>query len=132
EALLDDSIARLRYFSTLTKSDAQSWLGWLQNGGEVHLVAAQRLHNWPLIVSVSLTKGEIYLGPWRRLLWRSVAAALLLAGLSALTALGTRQAWREAMLMGELEHRVKNLLSAVLVVVDRAHERNQSTNDVLS
>jgi two-component sensor histidine kinase len=132
ETLLDESIATLPYFSTLTKSDAQSWLGWLQNGGEAHLVAARRLHNWPLIVSISLTKREIYSNEWRLLLWRSVAAALLLAGLLALTALGTRQAWREATLMGELEHRAKNLFSAVLVVVDRAHEGSQSINDVLS
>ena len=132
DALLDESIATLPYFSTLTKSDTQSWVGWIQNGVEAHLVAARRLSNWPLIVSVSLPKPEIYAEEWRRLLWRSVAAAILLAGLSALTAFGARQAWREAMLMGELEHRVRNVLSVVGAVIDRSRVDSQSTNAVLS
>jgi len=74
-------------------------MGWTMSDGEAQLVSARRLSNWPLIVSVSLPKNEIYAGAW-------------LAGLVALTALVARQARREAMLMGELEHRLKNVLTA--------------------
>ena len=77
------------------------------SGGEPQLVSARRLSHWPLIVSVSLSQNEIYAGAWRRLLWRSAFAAVTLAGLLALTALVASQARREAMLMGELEHRFK-------------------------
>src|SRR5262245_462942 len=85
---------------------------------------SRRLNHWPLIVSASLTKAEIYSSAWRRLLLRSVIAVLLLAGLMALIVLGARQAWREAMLMGELEHRVKNAFSSVEALIDRALEDN--------
>jgi two-component sensor histidine kinase len=44
-------------------------------------------------------------------LWRSAFAAATLAGLLGLTALVARQARREAMLMGEIEHRFKNVLA---------------------
>jgi len=132
EALLDKSIAGLPYFAELAGSDVQSWMGWIVSDGEAQLVSARRLSNWPLIVSVGLPKNEIYAGAWRRLLWRSAFAAMTLAGLLALTALVARQARREAMLMGELEHRLKNVLSVVDAVINRAGEEAQSTADFLS
>jgi two-component sensor histidine kinase len=132
EALLDESIAALPYFSQLTRSNVQSWMGWIMSGGESQLVSARRLRNWPLIVSVSLPKNEIYADAWRRLLWRSVFAAATLAGLLGLTALVARQARREAMLMGELEHRFKNVLTVVDASINRASEETQSTTDFLS
>jgi two-component sensor histidine kinase len=132
EALLDESIAALPYFSQLTRSNVQSWMGWIMSGGESQLVSARRLRNWPLIVSVSLPKNEIYADAWRRLLWRSVFAAATLAGLLGLTALVARQARREAMLMGELEHRFKNVLTVVDAIINRASEETQSTTDFLS
>src|SRR5262245_35279363 len=131
EAHLDESIAALPYFSELARSDVQSWMGWIMSGGESQLVSARRLSNWPLIVSVSLPKNEIYAGAWWRLLWRSAFAAVTLAGLLALTALVARQARREAMLMGELEHRFKNVLTVVNAVINRASEETQSTADFL-
>src|SRR5215831_10665368 len=90
------------------------------------------LGNWPLIVSISLPKNEIYAGAWWRLLWRSAFAAVTLAGLLALTALVARQARQEAMLMGELEHRLKNVLAVVDAVINRASEESQSTTEFLS
>ena len=131
EAQLDATIATLPYFSELTNSNAQSWLGWIQHEGHAQLAAVRRLNHWPLIVSVSLTKTEIYSSARRRLLLRSAIAVLLLAGLMALIVLGARQAWREAMLMGELEHRVKNAFSSVEALIDRALEDNPSSHDVL-
>jgi two-component sensor histidine kinase len=132
DGLLDDSIATLPYFAELSKSDGQGWVGWIRNGGEAHLVSARRLNDWPLVASVSLPEREVYSSAWRRLLWRSVFAATTLAGLLALTALVARQARREVVLMGELEHRIKNVLSVVDAVVDRAREHTQSTEDFLS
>jgi two-component sensor histidine kinase len=132
EALLDESIATLPYFSTLTTSSAESWLGWVKSDVETHLVAARRLHNWPLIVSVSLTRAEIYSRVWRPLLWRSAVAALLVAVLSALAMRAVRQSRREIFLMGELEHRVKNTLAVVGTVIDRAREDCQTNCETLS
>jgi two-component sensor histidine kinase len=132
EALLDESMATSPYFSGLAKSEAQSWTGWSQSGSDTYLVSARRLNSWPLIVSVSLTKDEIYAGAWKRLLWRSIVAAMILASLTALTVLATRQARREAVLMGELEHRVKNVLGVVGAVIDRAREDNQSCEAFVS
>jgi two-component sensor histidine kinase len=132
EAHPDESIAALPYFLELARLDIQSWMGWIMSGGESQLVSARRLSNWPLIVSVSLPKREIYAGARERLLWRSAFAAVTLAGLLGLTALVARQARREAMLMGELEHRFKNVLAVVDAVIDRASEQTQSTADFLS
>src|SRR5262249_30141845 len=131
EALLEESIATLPYFSELARSGIQSWMGWIISGGESQLVSARRLGNWPLIVSVSLPKNEIYAGAWWRLLWRSAFATVMLAGLWALTALVARQARWEAMLMGELDHRFKNVLAVVDAVINRASEETQSTADFL-
>jgi two-component sensor histidine kinase len=132
EARLDESIATLPYFSELARSDIKSWMGWIMSGGKSQLVSARHLSNWPLIVSVSLPKNEIFADAWRRLFWRSAFAAVTLAGLLALTALVARQARQEAMLTGELEHRFKNVLSVVDAVIDRASEETQSTADFLS
>jgi two-component sensor histidine kinase len=132
EARLDESIATLPYFAELARSDIKSWMGWIMSGGKSQLVSAHHLSNWPLIVSVSLPKNEIFADAWRRLFWRSAFAAVTLAGLLALTALVARQARQEAMLTGELEHRFKNVLSVVDAVIDRASEETQSTADFLS
>jgi two-component sensor histidine kinase len=132
EARLDESIATLPYFAELARSDIKSWMGWIMSGGKSQLVSARHLSNWPLIVSVSLPKNEIFADAWRRLFWRSAFAAVTLAGLLALTALVARQARQEAMLTGELEHRFKNVLSVVDAVIDRASEETQSTADFLS
>ena len=132
EARLDESIATLAYFAELARSDIKSWMGWIMSGSKSQLVSAHHLSNWPLIVSVSLPKNEIFADAWRRLFWRSAFAAVTLAGLLALTALVARQARQEAMLTGELEHRFKNVLSVVDAVIDRASEETQSTADFLS
>jgi two-component sensor histidine kinase len=129
EAHLDESIATLPYFSELARSHIQSWMGWIMSGSESRLVSARRVSNWPLVVSVSLPKNEIYADAWRRLWWRSAFAAVMLAGLLALTTLVARQARQEAMLTGELEHRFKNVLSVADAVIDRASEETQSTAD---
>jgi two-component sensor histidine kinase len=132
EALLDESMATLPYFSELARSDIQSWMGWIKSGGESQLVSARRLSNWPLIVSVSLPKNEIYADAWRRLLWRSAFAAVTLAGLLALTALVARQARREAMLVGELDHRVKNVLATVSAIMTQTQEASGSRADFVT
>ena len=43
EALLDEPIAALPYFSELARSDIQSWMGWTMSSGESQLVSARRL-----------------------------------------------------------------------------------------
>ena len=60
---------------------------------------------WPLIVSASLPEAAAYF------------TVLLL-----LTVLAVRQARREASRMAELEHRVKNMLSVVGAIIERARE----------
>ena len=52
-----------------------------------------------------------------------------IAALSMLTLLSGRQARREAALMGELEHRVKNTLTVVATVIERARDNNQSIDE---
>ena len=52
-----------------------------------------------------------------------------IAALSMLTLLSGRQARREAVLMGELEHRVKNTLTVVAAVIERAHDNTQSIDE---
>jgi two-component sensor histidine kinase len=132
DAFLDESIAPLPYFSTLTTSGVESWLGWIQSGVETHLVAARRLKNWPLMVTVSLPRGEVYSAVWRPLFWRSATAALLVAVLLALALRVAQQSRREIFLMGELEHRVKNILAVVGVIIDRAREDCQTNCEILS
>ena len=105
------------------------WTGWIRIGGEEHLVSARRLNGWPLIVSVSLPEREVYSGAWSRLLWSAAVAAVAIAALSMLTAFAARQARREAALMGELEHRVKNTLAVVATVIERARENTQSIDE---
>jgi two-component sensor histidine kinase len=132
ETLLDETVATSPYFSLLANSEGQSWTGWTRIGGQMHLVSARHLIGWPLIVSVSLPEGEVYAGVWTRLLWRSVAAATAIAALSILTVLAARQARREAALMGELEHRVKNTLAVVAAVIERARENAQSIDEFVA
>ena len=132
EALLDETVATLPYFSGLVKSQAQSWTGWIRNHGQEELVSARRLKGWPLIVSASLPKGAVYSAAWTRLLWGSVIAAITVAALLLLTTLAVRQARREATLTGELEHRVKNMLAVVATVIERAREDTESKEEFVS
>jgi two-component sensor histidine kinase len=129
EARLDGTVAGLPYFALLANSEGESWMGWTRIGGKKHLVAARRMRRWPLIVSVSLPERTVYSGAWNRLLWRSMITIVAIAALSMLTLLSGRQARREAALMGELEHRVKNTLTVVATVIERAHDNTQSIDE---
>jgi len=128
DALLDETVTASPYFSLLANSEGESWMGWTRIGGKKHLVAARRMREWPLIVSVSLPERAVYSGAWNRLLWRSIITIVAIAALSMLTLLSGRQARREAALMGELEHRVKNTLTVVATVSALATIPNPSTN----
>ena len=129
DALLDETVAALPYFSLLANLEGKSWMGWTRIGGNNHLVAARRMRGWPLIVSVSLPERAVYSGAWNRFLWRSMITIVAIAALSMLTLLSDRQARREAVLMGELEHRVKNTLTVVAAVIERAHDNTQSIDE---
>ena len=129
---LDETVATSPYFSLLATSAGESWMGWARRGGEEHLVAARRLIGWPLIASVSLPVSGIYSAAWWRLLWHSIVAAATIAALSMLTLISARQARREAALMGELEHRVKNTLAVVAAVIERAHDNTQSIDEFVA
>jgi two-component sensor histidine kinase len=129
DARPDETVAALPYFASLANSEGESWMGWTRIGGKNHLVAARRMRRWPLIVSVSLPERTVYSGAWNRLLWRSMITFVAIAALSMLTLLSGRQARREAALMGELEHRVKNTLTVVATVIERAHDNTQSIEE---
>ena len=132
EALLAETVSTSPYFSLLAKLEGQSWTGWVRDGDERHLVSARSVRGWPLIVSVSLPESEVYSVAWTRLLWHSVVAALMIATLSLLAVIANRQARREAMLTAELEHRVKNTLSVVATVVERARTDTKSIDEYVS
>jgi two-component sensor histidine kinase len=132
EALPAESVATSPYFSLLASSEGQSWTGWTRDGGERHLASARSLRGWPLIVSVSLPESEVYSVAWTRLLWRSVVAAMAIAALSLLGVLVNRQVRREAVLMAESEHRVKNTLAMIATVIERAREDSKSIDDFVS
>jgi two-component sensor histidine kinase len=126
EALLGETVAALPYFAALSAAQMQSWTGWTATPGEAQLVSVRALQGWPLMVSASLPKREVYAGAWRRLFWRALVAAAMITVFLMLTALAVRQARREASLMAELEHRVKNMLAVVTAVIERAREDTQS------
>src|SRR5215468_3855666 len=109
-AHLGESVAASPYFSLLTNSEGQSWTGWTSGGGERRLVSARSLHGWPLIVSISLPESEVYSVARTRSLWRSLVALITIAALSLLALLAIRQAKREAVIIAELEHRVRTRL----------------------
>ena len=132
EALLGETLATLPYFPGLVASRDQSWTGWTNNRGRTELVAARALCGWGLIVSASLPKRALYSGAWSRLFWRSLVAAGMIAMFLLLTALAVRQARREASLMAELEHRVKNILAVVSAVVERTREDTRSKEEFVS
>ena len=132
EALLAETVATSPYFSLLTSSEGKSWTGWTRDSGDKRLVSARSLRGWPLIVSVSLPESEVYSLAWTRLLWRSVVAAITIAALSLIAVLANRQARREAVLMAELDHRVKNTLAVVATVIERAREDTKSIDDFAS
>jgi two-component sensor histidine kinase len=132
EALLDETIATQPYFSELAKSETLRWTGWAGNGDREHLVSARRLDGWPLIVCASLPNSAVYSIARTRLMLSFVVATITIATLLLLTALAVRQARREASLLGELEHRVKNVLAVVAAVIDRARERSQSIDELVS
>jgi two-component sensor histidine kinase len=132
EAIAAETVATSPYFTLLTSSEGQSWTGWTRDSGERHHVSARSLRGWPLIVSVSLPESEVYSLAWARLLWRSVVVAITIAALSLIAVLANRQARREAVLMAELKHRVKNTLAVVAAVVERAREDSKSIDDFAS
>jgi two-component sensor histidine kinase len=132
EHLLGETVATAPYFSLLANSEGQSWMGWTHNGGERHLVSARSLSGWPLIISISLPEREVYSVAWSRLLWRSMIASMAIAALSLLAVLVNRQAKREAVMMAEREHRVKNTLAVVATVIERAREDTQSIDQFVS
>jgi two-component sensor histidine kinase len=132
EALLAETVATSPYFSLLASSEGQSWTGWTRDGGQKHLVSARRLRVWPLIVSVSLPESEVYAVAWTRLLWRSVVAAITIAALSLIAVLANRQARREAVLLAESDHRIKNTLAVVATVIERAREDTKSIDDFVT
>jgi two-component sensor histidine kinase len=132
KAPLDEDEMVARSLPLSASSAGESWMGWTRVGGEEHLVAARRLVGWPLIASVSLPVSAIYSEAWRRLLWHAIVAAVTIAALSALTLLSARQARREAALMGELEHRVKNTLAVVAAVIERARDKTQSVDEFVA
>ena len=132
EALLDETVATLPYFSELATSQAQSWTGWTNSGGQERLVSAIRLNGWPLIASASLPTREVYSSAWLRLLWRCVVGAMAIGAFLVLTSLLIRQAKREVSLVAELSHRVKNMLSVLGAVIERAREHSQSIDELVS
>jgi len=132
EALLDETIETSPYFSDLANYRAQSWIGWSSASGEDDLVSARRVNGWPLIVAIGLPKAKVYSSAWTRLFLRSISAAMLIAVLLVLTALSVRQARREASLIGELEHRGKNMLTLVAAVIERAREDGKTNEEFLS
>ena len=131
-AHLGESVAASPYFSLLANSEGQSWTGWTSGGGERRLVSARSLHGWPLIVSISLPESEVYSVARTRSLWRSLVALITIAALSLLALLAIRQAKREAVIMAELEHRVKNTLALVATVVERSRDDTKSIDEFVS
>jgi two-component sensor histidine kinase len=132
EALLAETVATSPYFSLLASSEGQTWTGWTRGSGETYLTSARSLRGWPLILSVSLPESEVYAVARTRLLWRSVIAAMAIAALSLIAMLANRQARREAVLMTESEHRVKNTLAVVATVIERAREDTKSIDDFVA
>jgi two-component sensor histidine kinase len=132
EAQLGESVAASPYFSLLANSEGQSWTGWISEAGERQLVSARSLRGWPLIVSVRLPESEVYSVARTRSLWRSLVALMAIAVLSVLALLATRQVRREAMIMGELEHRVKNTLTLVATVVERSRDDTKSIDEFVA
>ena len=132
EDLVGESVAASPYFSLLANSEGQSWMGWVRKGSERRIVSARSVRGWPLIVSISLPESEVYAVAWSRLFWRSLVAVLAIGALSLLAVVVNRQAKREAVLMAELEHRVKNTLAVVATVIERAREDTQSIDEFLS
>jgi len=132
EALLEETVSTLPYFPELTTMQGQAWNGSVRIAGQEHIISARRLSGWPLIASASLPKSEIYTGAWTRLWARSVIAATTILALSLLSVLTARQARREATLTSELSHRVKNMLTVIQVVIERAREHSQSVDEFAS
>src|ERR1044072_2660342 len=125
EALLEESVAPLPFFPTLTQSQELSWTGVARLNGENHIVAARRVADLPLIAVAGLPRAQAYAEARTRLVWHVAAAVMLLAAFGALTAGALRQVKRE------LRDRVLEVihLDRVAVVgalsVSIAHELNQ-------
>jgi two-component sensor histidine kinase len=131
EALLGETVATAPYTLALAQSQAQSWIGWVDSGQD-ELVSARRLNGWSLIASAGLSEREVYSDARTRLLWRCVIASLIFAAFLTLNVLTLRQSRREAVLIGELEHRVRNMLSVVAALIDRAHDSTKSSQEFAS
>ena len=131
EALLGERVPTEPYTLALVQSQAQSWIGWVDSG-QGELVSARRLNGWPLIASAGLSKGDVYSDAWARLLWRSLIASLIFGAFLTLNVLVLRQSRREAVLIGELEHRGRNMLSVVVALIERARESTKSSEEFVS
>lgn len=132
ETHLGESVEASPYFSLLANSEGQSWTGWIREGGNWRLVSARSLRGWPLIVSISLPESEVYSVARTRSLWRSLVALMTIAALSLLAVLANRQARKETLIMGELEHRVKNTLALVATVIERARDDTKSIDEFVT
>jgi two-component sensor histidine kinase len=132
EALLAETVAQLPYFAPMAAAQKQSWVGWVSMDTRVQLVSVRALQGWPLLVSASLPRSEVYGGAWRRLLARSLVATAIVLVFLTLTALAVRQARREASLLAELEHRVKNMLTVVSAVIERTREDTRSKEEFIA
>lgn len=131
EALLGETLATLPSFAALTQTRAQSWTGWTSIRGEAQLVSVRAVQGWPLLVRATVSEAAVYSRARNRLFWRISAAAAMITVLLLLTALAVRQARREASLLAELEHRVKNMLSVVGAIVERAREDTGSKEEFI-
>lgn len=98
----------------------------------MQLVSVRALQGWPLLVSASLPRSEVYAGARRRLLARSLVATAIVLVFWTLTALAVRQARREASVLAELEHRVKNMLTLVSAVIERTREDARSKEEFIA
>jgi two-component sensor histidine kinase len=130
--LIDEPVETPPDVSLLASTRGESWMGWTRIAGEEHLIASRPIVGWPLVARVRLPVRAIYSEAWSRLLWHSIVAAMTIAALSMLTLFSARQARREAALMGELEHRVKNTLAVVAAVIERAHDNTQSIGEFVA
>ena len=131
EAQLEESVATQPFFLTLANSDASSWTNWIHDRGAGRIVSARRLSGLPLLVTASMPKNQIFADVWRRLLWHTIAAAIVTVALSLLTSLIVRLANKERLLIDELDHRVKNMLTLVSTLIERTREGSGSTDDLV-
>src|ERR1044072_1601542 len=131
EELLEESVASLPFFSTLTQSRDSSWTAVARLNGEDRIVAARRVADLPLIAVASLPAAQAYDDARTRLVWHAAAAALLPPALCALAVGALRQLKRE------LRDRLLEVIHLDRVAVvgaissSIAHELNQPLRAIL-